>query len=161
MKLFFHRLLLTALLTTWSGHALAEAPMAADKKPPCNGCETTSDGAESSNRQTESRGFKTFGQASDRGSKLWSDPSLGRSGFTCLSGGCHGEFAHLNFDANQNYPHYVEMTEKVVTLTQMINYCLVNPMAGPPLNADSDEMTAMAAFYRSYRIQYRRQKKND
>jgi hypothetical protein len=105
------------------------------------------------------KGFKTFNAASTKGKKLWNDSTLGTTGFTCLSGGCHGDFENLSFETNQTYPHYVEMTEKVVTLTQMINYCLVNPMAGQPLASDSDEITAMAAFFRSYRIKYRNRNK--
>ncbi len=110
------------------------------------------------NAPEKSQGYKSLIEASARGIKLWSDPTLGTTGFTCLSGGCHGEYENLGFENNQLFPHYVEMTKRVVTLTQMINYCLVNPMAGKALKSDSDEMTAMSAFYRSYRIQYRNRK---
>lgn len=103
----------------------------------------------------EQKGFATFNAATSRGVALWNDTTLGTSGFSCLSGGCHADFANLNFDKNQNYPHFVAMTGKVVTLTQIINYCLSNPMAGKPLPADSESMTALAAYYRSYRIRYR------
>ncbi len=47
------------------------------------------------------------------------------------------------------------MADKVVTLSQIINFCLVNPMAGTALAGESDDMTAMAAFYRHYRMKYR------
>ena len=72
-----------------------------------------------------------------------------------LSGGCHAKFENMHFNKNQNFPHLVSMAGKVVTVTQMINYCLVNPMAGSALEADSDDMTAMSAFLRAYRMRYR------
>lgn len=107
-------------------------------------------------KNKKSPGYRSFIQASAEGNRLWNDATLGTTGFTCLSGGCHGDFENLSFDKNQLFPHYIETAHRVATLTQMINYCLVNPMAGQPLPADSDKMTAMAAFYRSYRMQYRK-----
>jgi hypothetical protein len=130
-------------------------PCSIKQKNPCNPC-SKKEKDQSSNPGKQDKGFTTFMAASDRGQKLWSDTALGTTGFSCLSGGCHGEFENLNLNKNQLYPHYVEMTEKVVTLTQMINYCLLNPMNGRALHADSDDMTAMAAFYRTYRMQYRK-----
>jgi hypothetical protein len=130
-------------------------PCSVKDKNPCNPCSVKKKSAAAPYKAKKAKGFATFNQASAQGKKLWNDSTLGTTGFTCLSGGCHGDFENLSFEKNQLYPHYVEMTEKVVTLTQMINYCLVNPMAGRPLTADSDEMTAMAAFYRSYRMQFR------
>ncbi|MBF0358664.1 MAG: hypothetical protein HQL70_08645 [Magnetococcales bacterium] len=107
----------------------------------------------------QQKGFTSFYNAAASGHKMWNDSRLGTSGFTCLSGGCHANFENLSLDKNKTFPHYVGMAGKVVTLSQIINYCLVNPMAGSALAEDSDEMTAMAAFYRKYRMQYRQQRK--
>ena len=101
------------------------------------------------------KGFKSFSAAVDRGEKLWNDTKLGTNGLSCLSGGCHAKFENMHFNKNQTFPHLVSMAGKVVTVTQMINYCLVNPMAGSALEADSDDMTAMSAFLRAYRMRYR------
>ncbi len=133
---------------------VAHAAELAEK--PCAPCVVDTKSA--AGAKGENRGFSSFQAASSRGKELWNDQSLGASGFTCLSGGCHSDFANLHFDANQLFPHYVEMAEKVMTLTQMINYCLENPMAGKALPADGPEMTAMAAFFRSYRMQYKKSK---
>lgn len=109
-------------------------------------------------KESASKGFNSFGQAVNEGEKLWNDVNMGTTGFTCLSAGCHANNENMKFDANKTFPHWVEITGKVVTLSQMINYCLENPMKGKALPLDSDKMTAMAAFYRAYRIQYRRSK---
>ena len=87
------------------------------------------------------------------GKKMWNDDEgMGKAGVACLS--CHADFEMLNLEQRQNFPHYVKMVGDVVTLDQMINYCLLNPMKGQKLAEDSKEMTAMAAYYRWYRMQY-------
>jgi cytochrome c len=97
--------------------------------------------------------FKNFQEAVDAGRKLWNDDeNLGAAGVACLS--CHADFEFLNLDKRQNFPHFVKMTGDVVTLDQMINYCLVNPMKGKAIEWNSREMTAFAAYYRAYRMKY-------
>jgi len=98
--------------------------------------------------------FKSFGEAAALGKKMWSDENLGTSGMACLS--CHADHELLNLDKNQNYPHYVKMVGDVVTLDQMINYCMINPIKGKQLEQNSKEMTAMAAYFRAYRMEYLR-----
>lgn len=102
-------------------------------------------------------GFDNFQQAADAGRKMWNDATLGTSGVACLS--CHADHERLNLDKNQSFPHYVAMVGDVVTLDQMINYCMLNPMRSKPFEASSKEMTAMAAYYRAYRMQYLREHK--
>jgi len=96
--------------------------------------------------------FKSFQEAADLGKKMWNDESLGTSGLACLS--CHANYEMLNLDRNQNFPHFVKMTNDVVTLDQMINYCMINPMKGKQFEKNSKELTAMAAYFRAYRMQY-------
>jgi len=36
----------------------------------------------------------------------------------------------------------------------MINFCMINPMEGQQIEANSKDMTAMAAYFRAYRMQY-------
>jgi len=129
--------------------------MPSPKKPanPCNPCAMPSGQGTSHNTPIRPHAFDTFQQAVALGQKLWSDDEhLGENGVSCLS--CHSGFDKLHFEANQNFPHFVPMTGDVVTLDQMINYCLLNPMGGKALDPNSREMTAMAAFYRAYRLQY-------
>jgi hypothetical protein len=142
-------------------------PCHMEHKNPCNPCSIKSHNPCNAKHKEHSKpmvekqqkGFTSFNTAANKGKKMWNDSHLGTTGFTCLSGGCHGNFENLSLEKNKTFPHYVRMAEKVVTLSQIINYCLVNPMAGSALAEDSDEMTAMAAFYRKYRMQYRQKHK--
>ncbi|MDX8388971.1 MAG: hypothetical protein R8M38_00635 [Mariprofundaceae bacterium] len=101
--------------------------------------------------------FSSFQQAAALGKKMWEDENLGTSGLACLS--CHADHALLNLERNQNFPHFVEMVGDVVTLDQMINFCMLNPMKGKEFDKNSKELTAMAAFYRANRINYIHNKK--
>ena len=78
------------------------------------------------------------------GKKLWNNPKLGTSGLSCNS--CHSNGMQLNLDKVGSFPHYVAMPHDVVTLDQMVNYCMLNPMKAKPLPWESREMTAMAAL---------------
>jgi hypothetical protein len=109
------------------------------------------------NTDIRSNKFKSFQEAVAMGEKMWKDENLGTSGLACLS--CHGGYEMLNLDKRQNYPHYVEMTGDVVTLDQMINYCMLNPMKGKTFAWNSREMTAMAAYFRAFRMKYLREHK--
>jgi len=147
------------------------APLQAQTANPCNPCSikpianpcNPGGGMKTDGRLTDANGramirehaFQSFRQAADTGASMWKDESLGKAGVACLS--CHSGFERLHFDKNQTFPHYVEMVGDVVTLDQMINFCMLTPMQGKPFDANSKELTAMAAFYRAYRIQYQRE----
>jgi len=111
----------------------------------------------SANQNTPIRqhAFDNFQQASALGASMWRDENLGTAGVACLS--CHADHDLLNLDRNQNFPHFVKMVGDVVTLDQMINYCMLNPMQGKQFEKNSKELTAMAAYYRAYRMQYYQQ----
>jgi len=123
-------------------------PCAMKSSNPCaaNPCST------SANVATRPHAYDNFWQAVAVGRKMWNDESLGTAGVACIS--CHADHELLNLDKNQNFPHFVKMVGDVVTLDQMINYCMVNPMKGKQFEKNSKELTAMAAYYRSYRLQY-------
>jgi len=108
----------------------------------------------SANQNTSIRqhAFDNFQEAASLGAKMWKDENLGKAGVACLS--CHADHDLLNLDRNQNFPHFVKMVGDVVTLDQMINYCMLNPMKGTQFGKNSKELTAMAAYYRAYRMQY-------
>ncbi|MDX8384555.1 MAG: hypothetical protein R8M45_10775 [Ghiorsea sp.] len=124
------------------------------KHNPCamNPCSTGDE-----KKKIRSDKFKNFQQAAAAGKKLWEDETLGKSGLACLS--CHAGFESLNLEKRQNYPHYVAMPDDVVTLDQMINFCMINPMEGEQLDANSKDMTAMAAYFRAYRMKYLNEQK--
>lgn len=124
------------------------------KKNPCNPCAGKGDEGPT---LTRPHAFDKFEQAVALGKKLWHDEKLGTSGLACAS--CHADYENLNLEKNQNFPHYVNMVGDVVTLDQMINFCMVNPMKGKQLEKNSKEMTALAAYFRAYRMRYLRDKR--
>jgi len=134
------------------------------KKPanPCNPCSmkpanpcSMNPCSASQNTPIREHAFDNFGQAVALGKKMWNDDKLGTAGVACMS--CHGGYEVLHLERNQNFPHYVKMVGDVVTLDQMINYCMLNPMKGKQFEKNSKELTAMAAYYRAYRMQYRKE----
>ncbi len=73
--------------------------------------------------------------------ELWSDTKLGKSGKSCAS--CHPDGMLLSKRA---YPRYIKMTGDILTLDQMINFCMKNPMKAKPLKWNSKEMTTLAHY---------------
>ncbi|MCC6502641.1 MAG: hypothetical protein IT362_05860 [Deltaproteobacteria bacterium] len=73
--------------------------------------------------------------------KLWSDTMLGTSGNACAT--CHPNGAGLK---KEPFPKHIKMAGDIVTMDQMINFCMVNPMKGKPLAWNSQEMTALGAY---------------
>ncbi len=136
-------------------------PCAMKKMNPCNPCSmkkmanpcSMNPCSASANTPIRPHAFDSFQEAVALGKKMWSDDeNMGTAGVACLS--CHADFDLLNLEKRQNFPHYVKMVGDVVTLDQMINYCLQNPMKGKQLEKNSKELTAMAAYYRAYRMKY-------
>ncbi len=124
---------------------------------PCNPCSmkpVKGEWGTPGNKTIRTHAFDNFRQAAAYGKQLWSDESLGTSGLSCLL--CHGDYQLLHLERNQNFPHFVKMVGDVVSLDQMINYCMLNPMKGKQFDKNSKELTAMGAYYRAYRMQYRR-----
>lgn len=83
------------------------------------------------------------------GKKLWNDDKLGNSGFSCMT--CHEDYEKLNIGKHKGvWPHGVHMTKDIVTFTQMVNFCMINPMDGKQIDSNSIEMTAFQAYYSEY-----------
>jgi cytochrome c len=83
------------------------------------------------------------------GKQLWADNSLGTSGLAC--GNCHINYGNLNKTFLEPYPHYVAMPHQQAGLQQvsadeMVQFCMIVPMAGKPLAWDSRELAALAAY---------------
>jgi cytochrome c len=93
----------------------------------------------------------------ERGRKLFGDAELGTSGLTCNS--CHkdggtkpgkmGDITVRAFrDLDDLYPGYWMMpgAEKVMTLDQVINFCITNPLKGEALAWDDQRLADLAAY---------------
>ncbi len=89
------------------------------------------------------------------GMKLFNDTSLGTSGLTCNS--CHmgggmkeGKMGDKVIPAWDNlapkYPKYFKMAERVYTLDQVVQFCIVNPLKGKPLAWDDQKLTDLTAY---------------
>ena len=90
-----------------------------------------------------------------RGKDLFNDPDLGTNGKTCND--CHaaggtmegtmGKMVIKPFhEVNEKYPMYWMMADKVMTLDQVINWCIMTPLQGEPLKWDDQKLTDLAAY---------------
>lgn len=75
------------------------------------------------------------------GRELWVSADLGTNGVACAQ--CHPNAANTH---PETYPKFQQQLGKVVALRDMINWCLMNPLEGEPLELDSPEMVAMEAY---------------
>jgi len=92
--------------------------------------------------------------AVDHGRDLWhgSNPSMSGNGLAC--GNCHPDAAASN---PNTFPKFQADLGKVITLRDMINWCITVPQGGKPLDVNGDDMIAMEAYafnlYRGETIQ--------
>ena len=116
---------------------------------PCaaNPCATNPCGVKMKVKPIRTEKIKSLNDAVNLGGKLWKDTKLGNSGLSCDT--CHASGNAYNKTALQTYPHFVSMPNDVVTLDQMINFCMINPMKGDPLSYSSKEMTALSAYFQN------------
>jgi thiosulfate dehydrogenase len=75
------------------------------------------------------------------GRELWVSADLGTNGVACAQ--CHPNAADTH---PETYPKFQQQLGRVVTLGEMINWCLQNPLEGEPLALDSREMVALEAY---------------
>lgn len=83
------------------------------------------------------------------GKKLFSDTRLSSNGLSCNS--CHQEYGAFQNTFAQPYPHYVQMTDdragvKAVHLDEMVQFCMVVPMAAKPFPWNSKKLAALTAY---------------
>jgi cytochrome c len=83
------------------------------------------------------------------GKQLWQDRALGTSGLACQT--CHLNHASFNPTFVQPYPHQVSMPRQraglsQVALDEMVQVCMVIPMASRPLAWASKELAALTAY---------------
>ena len=76
-----------------------------------------------------------------KGRELWTSPTLGTNGVACAQ--CHPNAANTH---PETYPKFQQQIGKVITLGEMINWCLQHPLEGKPLALDSADMIAIQAY---------------
>ncbi|MDY6933165.1 MAG: cytochrome C [Spirochaetota bacterium] len=89
---------------------------------------------------------KEFEAAAKYGRELWVGTELSTNGVSCAQ--CHPNAANTH---PETYPKFQKQIGRVITLGEMINWCIRNPLEGKPLKLDSKEMIAMLAYIVSER----------
>lgn len=75
------------------------------------------------------------------GRELWTSPALGSNKVSCAQ--CHPNAANTH---PETYPKFQQQLGRVITLREMINWCLLNPLEGKPLKLDDPQMVALEAY---------------
>ncbi|WP_375177183.1 hypothetical protein [Marinobacter mobilis] len=84
-----------------------------------------------------------------KGEALFNDTSLSSNGLSCSS--CHSGDAGYNATFAVAYPHSVAMAKNVfgldsVYLDEMVQICMVQPMAAEPLDWNGEALAALTAY---------------
>lgn len=83
------------------------------------------------------------------GEKLFHDTKLSTNGMSCAS--CHANNAAFSDSFAKPYPHTVAMAKdqlgiQTIHLDEMVQACMVMPMAAKPLPWDSKELADLTAY---------------
>ena len=76
-----------------------------------------------------------------QGRALWTDGNLGKNGVACAQ--CHPNAANVH---PETYPKFQTQLGRVVSLWEMVNWCLQNPLEGDKLAADDPKMVALLSY---------------
>jgi cytochrome c len=84
-----------------------------------------------------------------QGERLWQDLSLSTNGLTCQT--CHINHGSFLATFSQPYPHTVAMAKEragmeKIDIDEMVQLCMVVPMAAKPLPWNSRELAALSAY---------------
>lgn len=98
---------------------------------------------------TRPAGYKPRAGDPALGEKLFNDTKLSTNGMSCAS--CHADHGAFQASFAKPYPHTVAMAKnqlgrKTVQLDEMIQGCMVMPMAAKPLPWDSKELAGLTAY---------------
>jgi len=92
-------------------------------------------------KEDQERWQQEYMSVVEKGRALWVSPELGTNGVAC--GQCHPNAANTH---PETYPKFQQQLGRVITLREMINWCLINPLEGTPLALDGEEMLAIEAY---------------
>jgi cytochrome c len=98
---------------------------------------------------------KELKAAYKRGMELFKDASLGTTGMSCNS--CHmeggtkpGKMGDMEIKPfhmlGKKYPMYFAMGKKVMTLDQVVNFCITTPMKGEALKWDDQRLADLVTY---------------
>lgn len=116
---------------------------------PCNPCGAMQTSASDLTRPVGSKRYR--GERSELvkyGKELWTDTSLSTNGLSCNS--CHMNNLAFLASFTKQYPHEVAMAKGMgihsIQIDEMVQLCMVNPMANKPLPWDSRELASLSAY---------------
>lgn len=98
---------------------------------------------------TRPAGYKPMAGDAKLGEKLFNDVKLSTNGTSCAT--CHANHGAFRASFAKPYPHTVAMAKeqlgrKTVYLDEMIQGCMVMPMAAKPLAWGSKELAGLVAY---------------
>ena len=122
---------------------------------PCNPCNPCGAGGKIDPKQvlrpsgTGLHAGMTLIELLNMGEALWNDRGLSTNGLAC--GVCHQGGGNFADTFAEPYPHRVEMPHRMtgvdkVALDEMIQFCMLAPMAAEPLPWDSPELAALTVY---------------
>jgi thiosulfate dehydrogenase len=92
-------------------------------------------------KQDVERYTKEFMKVVKEGEKLFHSSTLGKNKVSCDQ--CHPNAANTH---PETYPKFQKQLGRVISLFEMVNWCLRNPLEGDPLAADDPKMVALLAY---------------
>jgi cytochrome c len=103
-------------------------------------------------------GYQPVAGDATLGEKLFNDTKLSTNGMSC--GTCHQNHASFQPGFAKPYPHLVAMAKekagvKTIHLEEMVQACMVMPMAAKPLAWDSRELAALVAYTQNVQKTFR------
>jgi thiosulfate dehydrogenase len=84
---------------------------------------------------------KEFMTVVKEGERLFHSSTLGKNKVSCDQ--CHPNAANTH---PETYPKFQKQIGRVITLFEMVNWCLRNPLEGEPLAADDPRMVALLSY---------------
>ncbi|MBN1105976.1 MAG: cytochrome C [Deltaproteobacteria bacterium] len=84
---------------------------------------------------------KEFMSVVKEGDKWFHSPKLGKNTVSCDE--CHPNASNTH---PETYPKFQQQIGRVVTLGEMVNWCLRNPLEGDALALDDPKMVALLAY---------------
>lgn len=98
---------------------------------------------------TRPAGYQPIAGDARFGEKLFTDTKLSTNGMACAS--CHANHGAYSDSFAKPYPHTVAMAKeqlgrKTVYLDEMVQGCMVMPMAAKPLPWNSKELAGLVAY---------------
>jgi len=75
------------------------------------------------------------------GRQHFTSPTLGTNSVACAQ--CHPNAANTH---PETYPKFQKQLGKVITIAEMINWCIANPLEGKRLSVDGQKMTSLITY---------------